>query len=209
MGLVVGQKTLLGEEVGEGKSIHTICNCHYWDIDLSLQRRCFHDYPLKGPHHNAVSMTTEFKHGGDHITPGRKCCREFIVVWVLNGGVDMTSWKLLEVKYGNFRLQEAGVRDRGGLGVVDGNIGTWNLTHGGNSQGWVGTEGRRGQSAVLQGPVSSWGLPEEGEKKQELLKVEQDGSMPRHQIEIFPERRYDQTWRDTERTLAWSGTDCR
>lgn len=46
----------------------------------------------------------------------------------------------------------------------------------------MGAEGRGGQSAVLQGPASSWGLLEEGEKKKEQLKVEQDGSMPRHQV---------------------------
>lgn len=71
----------------------------------------------------------------------------------------------------------------------------------------MGTEGKRGQSAVLQGLASSWGLPKEGEEKQEQLEVEQDGSMPRHQISRdFSERRHVQPWRDAERTLAWSLT---
>lgn len=62
--------------------------------------------------------------------------------------------------------------------------------------------GGGGQSAVLQGPASSCGLPEEGEIK-EQLKGEQDGSMPRHQVSRdFPERRHEQPGTDAERTLT-------
>lgn len=51
--------------------------------------------------------------------------------------------------------------------------------------------------------ASSWRLPEEGEKKKEQLKVEQDGSVPRHQVSRhFPERRHEQPRRDAERTLV-------
>lgn len=67
-------------------------------------------------------------------------------------------------------------------------------------------EQREGEGKVLSFRdqlATSWRLPEEGEKKMEQLKVEQDGSVPGHQVsQHFPERRHEQPRMDAERTLV-------